>query len=295
MRISVVLCSYSRPSVLDETVLSVLRQTLLPEVILIVTPSREHVLAQTLDRDRVRFVESRRGLPIQRNTAIDNLPETDLIAFLDDDMELCPSYLESMHQLFERDPKIIVASGKLLADGGRGAAVSRSEAQALCDLAEALPESVLPPVTKPLDYGYGCNMIVRAEIAKQNRFDEKLSLYAWLEDSDFSFRCTRAGKGPVINLSAQCVHLGWRGGRISGVKTGYSQIINPLYLWKKARVFPLRHIMIQYWARCFVANCIGVIRGNAEEDRLNRLRGNMIAAWHLIHGRCDPMMINELP
>jgi hypothetical protein len=99
---------------------------------------------------------------------------------------------------------------------------------------------------------------------------------------------------PVTNLSAQCVHLGWRGGRISGQKMGYSQIINPIYLWKKARVFPLRHIVTQYWMRCLVANCIGVFCGKAEDDRLNRLKGNTLAMWHLVNGRCDPKAINQL-
>ena len=293
MRISVVICSYNRPAVLDDTVLSVLRQTQLPEEILIVTPSRDDVLARTLERDRVRLVLSARGLTIQRNTALASLKETDLIAFLDDDMELTTSYLESMNELFEMQPDIIVASGRLLADGGRGAAVSRLDAQTLCQSVESRKGSVTV-ATKPLDYGYGCNMMVRAAAALQNRFDEKLSLYAWLEDSDFSFHCTRRGNSPVINISAQCVHLGWRGGRISGLKMGYSQIVNPFYLWKKARVFTLRHILIQYWARCFVANVVGVMIGASEEDRLNRLRGNLVAAWHLIQGRCDPMIIKEL-
>jgi len=295
MRISVILCSYGRAAVLDDTVRSVLRQTVVPQEILIVCPSPDHILPVTLGRHRVRFVTSAKGLTLQRNTALCQLRETDVVAFLDDDMELCPTYLERMRELFATDPSVMVASGKMLADGGRGKAVAREDAIRLCQEAEEASHDASPPITRPLDYGYGCNMMVRASVALRNRFDEKLSLYAWLEDSDFSYHCTRAGSPPVANQSARCVHLGWRAGRISGTKMGYSQIINPLYLWKKARVFSLRHIVVQYWARCFVANCIGVIWGDPQDDRLNRLLGNMLAAWHLIKGRCDPMMINELP
>lgn len=294
MKFSVILCTYGRPAVLDDTVVSVLRQTVLPEEILIASPSLEHVEERTLARERVRFIPSRRGLTIQRNTALEHLGDTDIVAFLDDDIELCPSYLESMQSLFAQNPGVIVASGKMLADGGRGAAISREEAKLLCDAAEEKNGAVQPPVTQPLDYGYGCNMLVRASAARLHRFDEKLSLYAWLEDSDFSYHCTRAGMPPVTNLSAQCVHLGWRGARISGLKMGYSQIINPIYLWRKGRVFPLRHLLVQYWTRCFVANCIGVLFGKPEEDRVNRLKGNAIAFWHLLTGRCDPMFINDL-
>jgi glycosyltransferase involved in cell wall biosynthesis len=253
-----------------------------------------HVQERTLDREGVRFVQSRKGLTLQRNTALDNIGDTDLIAFLDDDMELCPSYLGSMLSLFSDDPEAIVASGRMLADGGRGLQVTRAQARILCNDAEIATKDSRPVATKPLDYGYGCNLMVRASAARANRFDERLSLYAWLEDSDFSYHCTRGRKPPVINLSAQCVHLGWRGGRISGRKMGYSQIINPIYLWRKAHVFSLRHIVVQYWMRCLIANCAGVIWGKPEEDRLNRLKGNMTAMWHLLNGRCDPMRINEL-
>lgn len=294
MRVSVVLCSYGRPAVLDDTVQSILRQTMLPEEILIVSPSTDNVEERTLSRQRVRLVISPRGLTIQRNAALEQLRDADLVAFIDDDVELCVNYLESMTRLFRGDPEVIVASGQMLADGGRSEAISREHARDLCSRADAKARRDQPITTRALDYGYGCNMIVRASIAKMNRFDERLSLYAWLEDSDFSFHCTRDGKPPVTNLSAQCVHLGWRGARISGRRMGYSQIINPLYLWRKAKVFSLRHLVIQYWMRCLVANCAGVIYGKPEDDRLNRLKGNVIALWHVLNGRCDPMAINLL-
>jgi len=258
MRVSVVLCSYGRPAVLEETVQSILQQTHMPEEILIVTPSLEHVERRTLAHDRVRLIRSRHGLTIQRNAALDNLGDVDLVAFIDDDMELCRTYLANMVRLFTEQSEVIVASGRMLADGGRSEQVSRERARALCAGAEMRFEAPTPIATRPLDYAYGCNL------------------------------------APVTNLSAQCVHLGWRGSRISGQKMGYSQIINPIYLWKKARVFPLRHIVTQYWMRCLVANCIGVVWGKAEDDRLNRLKGNTLAMWDLVNGRCDPMAINEL-
>jgi hypothetical protein len=216
------------------------------------------------------------------------------VAFFDDDMELCPSYLAHMVRLFSTDPEIVVACGYMLADGGRGDMVLREHASQLCANAEVKVAAYDRIPTKPLDYGYGCNLIVRASAARHNRFDERLSLYAWLEDSDFSHRCTRGLKQPVINLAARCVHLGWRGGRISGRKMGYSQIVNPIYLWRKARVFSLPHIVVQYWMRCLVANCLGLICGKPEEDRLERLKGNVMAFRDLLVGRCDPMLINQL-
>ncbi len=295
MRISVILCSFGRPGVLDETVQSILNQTVVPEEILIACPSLIHVEEMTRTRDKVRFIATPLGLTLQRNEALEHVGDTDLIAFLDDDMELCPTYLERMAELFTCDPELIVASGHMLADGGRGAMVSRKQAKALCAEAEGIGSDPNLLETKPLDYGYGCNLIVRSAVGKSFRFDENLSLYAWLEDSDYSHRCTRGGKPPVINMAAACVHLGWRGGRISGRKMGYSQIVNPIYLWRKARVFTLRHLVVQYWLRCLVANTVGAFWSKPEEDRLNRLKGNLTAMWHLLNRRCDPSAINQLP
>jgi GT2 family glycosyltransferase len=295
MRISVILCSFGRPGVLDETVQSVLNQTVLPDEILIASPSMVHVEAQTLSRERVRFIPAPHGLTLQRNTALERVGDTDLIAFLDDDLELCSTYLERMVQLFATDPELIIASGRMLADGGRGTMVSRHTSRILCARHESAIQGASQIETKPLDYGYGCNLMVRSSACKTVRFDENLSLYAWLEDSDFSYRCTVGGKPPVINLSAACVHLGWRGGRISGRKMGYSQIVNPIYLWRKARVFTLRHLVVQYWMRCLAANVAGVFLGKPEEDRLNRLKGNVTAIWHLLNRRCDPSAIKQLP
>jgi glycosyltransferase involved in cell wall biosynthesis len=295
MRVTVIICSFGRPTVLDETVQSVLNQTLLPEEILIACPSMVHVEEQTICRDRVKFIAAPQGLTLQRNTALEHVGDTDLIAFLDDDMELCRTYLERMAQLFAADSKLLIASGRMLADGGRGATVSRHIARNLCADSEARVGETNPIETAPLDYGYGCNMIIRSSLGKTIRFDENLALYAWLEDSDFSHRCTLGGKPPVINLAAACVHLGWRGGRISGRKMGYSQIVNPIYLWRKARVFTLRHLVVQYWLRCLAANLVGVFWGKPEEDRLNRLKGNLTGMWHLLNRRCDPSAINQLP
>jgi glycosyltransferase involved in cell wall biosynthesis len=295
MKVSIIICSFSRPGCLHDTVVSVLKQTHSPEEILIACPSLEHVQQRTLELETVRFVKSDRGSTIQRNAALDQVNRAaQLVAFLDDDIELCPSYFDHMVGLFSRDPELVVASGKLLLDGGRGDAVAREEARSRSQEAEVALSAGVEVTTKPLDYGYGCNMIVRADVAMAHRFDERLALYAWLEDSDYSHRCTVGRKPPVINMAAQCVHLGYRGGRISGTRMGFAQIINPIYLWRKTRVFSFRHLFVQYWCRCFVANCFGVIWGKPEDERLRRLYGNGIAFWHLLTGRCDPIHVKDL-
>jgi GT2 family glycosyltransferase len=242
----------------------------------------------------VMFVQSAVGSCAQRNAALDLVdPKTDLVAFLDDDIELCKYYLEEMIRLFSSRPDIIVSSGTMLHDGGRGASISREQARVLCaERDRGFDSGVIEFVS--LDFGYGCNLICRYSRAKDFRFDERLPLYGWMEDSDFSYRCTRGLRGPVSNLRAFAIHLGWRSGRVSGLKLGFSTIVNPVYLKRKGNMFPFRHIIINLWARCLIGNIIGLITRDREYDRAGLLRGNLIAFRHLLSGRCEPEYVLHL-
>jgi GT2 family glycosyltransferase len=71
-------------------------------------------------------------------------------------------------------------------------------------------------------------------------FDENLPLYGWLEDVDFCRRLAPYGR-IVRNARTAGVHLGSNSGRTSGVCYGYSQIANPLYLWRKALCPSIAH------------------------------------------------------
>jgi glycosyltransferase involved in cell wall biosynthesis len=294
MNITVIISTLNRPAVLHDTVLSILRQRLIPRQLLISSTDTRHVLPETLALPRVKFVLSPVGSCAQRNAALDVLePDTDLIAFLDDDIELCRSYMQEMAVLFRLCPEIILSSGVMLHDGGRSSRITRERAQELC----ATRDSALIPGDArfaPLDFGYGCNLICRYSRAKKFRFDERLPLYGWLEDSDFSFRCTQGFHPPVTNLRAFAIHLGWRSGRVSGLRLGFSTIINPIYLRRKAKIFSRRHIVINFWARCLVGNVLGLITNDQEYDRAGLLRGNVVGFRHLLSGRCEPEHVLQL-
>ena len=296
LKTSVIVCSVNRGRVLHDTIATIARQTHQPDEILIVSPGREHVLPETLTMPKVRFVLGSLGLPAQRNAGLDQLEDDcDLIAFFDDDIELSAFYLEHMVSLFSEREQVLIASGRLLHDGGRGKAISRESARELTceyDRRQALGVKVVPSL--PSDSGYGCNMVVRYRAARNVRFDSGLPLYAWLEDRDYSQRITKGRYGPVECQNAVAVHLGSRSGRIGGVRMGFSEIINPVYLWTKNRTFTLRYVVVQYWLRCLVGNVLGIIRRDSEYDRLGLLRGNLVGFYHLMGGHCDPSHILQL-
>ncbi|MGB9418948.1 MAG: glycosyltransferase [Acidobacteriaceae bacterium] len=295
MNVSVIVCTVNRPMVLHDTILSVKQQHLLPKQIIIASPSADHILPETLALDGVEYVRTSLGLCKQRNQALDAVhPETDLVVFLDDDIELGSRYLLEMERLFRMHPEILIASGRMLHDGGRSGRIDRAEARRQCRLYDESNASNAPLLLKDVDSGYGCNMAIRFSRIGACRFDERLPLYAWLEDRDFSHRYTAGAHPPVELQNAAAVHLGWRAGRVSGVRLGFSTVVNPIYLKRKANTFSLSFIVVQYWARCLAGNILGILTRDTEYDRVGLLKGNLLGFHHLLSGHCDPEHILQL-
>jgi hypothetical protein len=123
------------------------------------------------------------------------------------------------------------------------------------------------------------------------RFDERLSLYAWQEDLDFCGALRRSGRVVQTNL-AWGVHLGTKRGKGSGLRLGYSQIINPAYIFLKGNMSFAYAFKLA--AKNLLANALKSIRPESYVDRRGRLRGNLIGILHLIIGRVTPEYILKL-
>ena len=89
------------------------------------------------------------------------------------------------------------------------------------------------------------------------------------------------------------MHRGVSRGRSSGTRTGYSQIANPHYLFRKGTLpgrFALRLV-----AKNCLANHLRAFRPEPWIDRAGRVRGNWLAFRDLLRGRLDPRRILEIP
>jgi hypothetical protein len=97
-------------------------------------------------------------------------------------------------------------------------------------------------------------------------------------------------KGQVVCVNAiRGVHLGIKSGRINGTRFGYSQMANPFYLVRKGTVPP--GFAMRLMLRNIAANLGRSLWPESYIDRRGRLRGNLIAIFHLLIGRVEPEYI----
>lgn len=292
MRIVVGIATAGRPAILSETLREIAKQRRLPECV-IICPSGagdvEYELLKTLPYP-IKIVSGALGSSSQRNAILRAAKDQDVIVFFDDDFFPSRSYLANVEHILRREANVVIVTGKIIEDGIKGPGLSPEHARER--LAAASTPEYAGSVTR--EYGaYGCNMVVRLPPVHENgiEFDEALPLYGWQEDIDFSRRMASLGK-IVRSDSLTGVHLGTKRSRGSGVRFGYSQIANPIYLVCKGTVslsFSCRLMM-----KNVVANFVRVFWPEAHVDRRGRLKGNMFAFLDLLRGRLHPSRILEI-
>ncbi len=238
----------------------------------------------------LRVLTAPKGLCNQRNTILDAVSDTTVVLFLDDDFLVSEGYISTLRRTFAADSEIAMTTGTVLADGILGAGFDHDAGRRF--LAAPLAGDTTAPPTVIYN-GYGCNMAVRAAVAREHgvRFDTNLPRYGWLEDVDFSRRLAAHGR-IVKHPNMTGVHLGTKTGRSRGVPLGYSQIANPIYMVRKGTLSRRRAARLML--RNLAANTAKLLRPEPWVDRRGRLRGNVMALRDLIIGRICPKRILDL-
>ncbi|OCP22233.1 MULTISPECIES: glycosyltransferase [unclassified Ensifer] len=292
MKIIVGIATAGRREVLSETLQHLTRQDRKPDAILVCPSSPDDVdetFAETLSVP-VTIVAGERGLTKQRNAILSSIDAGDLLVFFDDDFLPQVAFLANAETLFLKERDIAVATGLVLADGIHGPGIPVKEGLEILDRDRTTGSLA---TLEPVYNAYGCNMVFRLSAieADDTRFDERLPLYGWQEDVDFCRRLARYGR-IVRSGELRGVHLGSKRGRTSGLRFGYSQVANPLYLFRKGSV-SLRWT-IRLMGSNVAANTIGSLGRQGLVDRRGRLKGNLIAFADLLRGRIDPLRMLEL-
>ena len=287
MKIVVAIATVGRPEIVLAAMTDLARQLRPPDRTIISAVEPGDIGPMIVPGVEVLF--GGKGLTTQRNRVLDALDDEDVVLFLDDDFRMAPDFLGQVEALFGGEPGICVATGHVLADGIGGPGLTEDQAQRL------LGDSHIPAEGVPIDVnnGYGCNMAFRCAPIRAHalRFDERLPLYGWLEDIDFSRKVAVYGRC-IRSMSLRGVHLGTKGGRTSGLRLGYSQVANPVYLVGRSRMH--RAHALRMIARNIAANAVKSLWTEPWVDRRGRLRGNVFALMDLLRGRIAPERILAL-
>ncbi|MFZ2260475.1 MAG: glycosyltransferase [Luteococcus japonicus] len=290
MNIAVVIPTVDRPDALRRALTAIRGQSQQAQVILVCPPDASRLPEDVRSDSRIAVVDGVKGLTRQRNLAVASIPESiDYIAFFDDDAVPRSDYLEKAAVVLDANPDIVGVTGAVVRDGAQERVeLSADEMSAALDASWADDRDGFEPVTGL----YGCNMMIRADVVRATLFDERLPLYGWLEDLDFSRRAMTKGR-LVKAHGVVTVHQGSSsGGRKQHRRLGYSQICNPVYLWRKGSLEPKDLAVLV--GKPVLSSLRGSIIGDERPERRERLKGMGLALGDLVRGRFTPERITEL-
>lgn len=298
-RIAVIICSVGRPDCLQELAPCLAAQERPADRLLFVVTRPEDIGFDPAPlfgpETRVEVIMAPKGLPRQRNAGLDAIAgDCDIAVFFDDDFVPARDALAGIEAGFARWPEVNGMTGHVIADGINSRGFGQQEAEELLQGWEAERARAAPVEARILRRDlvglYGCNMAYRMVAVGTARFDENLPLYAWQEDIDFAARIP----GDRIKTDAFAgVHRGAKSGReTAGHRLGYSQIVNPWYLWRKGTMSG------RYAARLAVRNILAnhakILRSEAWTDRRGRAKGNWLGIGDICRGAARPDRILKM-
>jgi len=294
LSVAVIIATKGRPQEVSHLLETLALQTVLPDTIIVSACGPDDVQQSGTFAQNVDVIFGSPGLTAQRNRALALIQaKHDIVVFFDDDFVPSRFWIERIRILFGTQAHIGTATGRVLADAVTAGGMPWSEGQSIVDKADSSDK-----MPTPSNYGiqtnspYGCNMAFRLRTIEGLVFDERLALAGWLEDLDFGLRAGARG-GMISTDLVWGVHLGVRGARSSGVRFGYSQVVNPWYLMKKGiipRLDACRRI-----GRGLAGNAVKtVIAQKSHVDRLGRLKGNIIGIRDILIGKWVPEKVAEL-
>ena len=281
VRVAAIIATKGRPEALAELLRLLECQSQPPTVVVISATAANDVQLPMATPLNIEFVYGQAGLTAQRNRGLARIDgRADIAVFFDDDFAPADDWLEQCAEIFRREPKIAGANGIVVRDGIKGEEISWQEARLL--IAGRTRD---PIVVSRIPDLYGCNMAFRMSAIDALQFDERLVLYGWLEDKDFSHRAAKNGALVQCNLLIG-VHLGLRTGRVSGKRYGYSQVVNAWYLYRKGTM-TIRESSL-YILKALAANAAKSGGRQDYIDRRGRLCGNLVGVAYLLSGTCRP-------
>lgn len=245
--ISVCLYSYNKEDLLEKTLLSLAKSNLGNSRIFVLLNGCTDKSFERVEAARERIFGSRMtvislpvniGAPAARNwlLALPQVRHSKYVAFLDDDVEPAPTWLESLVGVLERDPQAGVAGVKVLSPGEpprlqylyRNVAVARSDLIRISlDAPNWNYDVGFYDFTRPTVNVMGCcHVITRQALDAVQQFDIRFSP-SQMDDIAHDLQLALAGYGVIYHGLVPCTHH-----QMSGV--GIQTKCVPLARWGNA-------------------------------------------------------------
>jgi glycosyltransferase involved in cell wall biosynthesis len=285
LRTAVIVATKDRPQEVANLLNALARQTVAPDQIVVSACSQQDIPPGDIIGDNVEVLLGTPGSSVQRNRGLSRVRgKADVIVFFDDDFVPSRYWIEHVRAILATHTDVACVTGQVLLDGVSRGGLAWQDAQALVDKEDQRRTGTVDDY-RVLDHRspYGCNMAFRASRVETLTFDERLVLYGWLEDRDFAFR---AGQRITWTDAVWGVHLGATRGRPSGLRYGYSQVVNPWYLGRKGTMTAADASVAIL--RVLGRNAIGSFLHDPFIDRRGRFKGNMTAVTDILFGRGAP-------
>jgi glycosyltransferase involved in cell wall biosynthesis/GT2 family glycosyltransferase len=244
----------------------------------------------------VRVGPAGRGLPRQRNLALD-LVTSDLVVFFDDDVVPLPGCLAAMEEALRTEPDLVGTGARMVPEAGQPAASNRTRMARLRHRLGILP--TLEPgryhrtgmstvwddtqLTTPLtrgDWLPGYAAMWRTEIAQQVRYADDFAGYAQGEDLEFSLRAGRHGAMALVTAAAVVDHHDL-GGRPDPFELGYMAVRNRVEIHRRGLPDRTRRDvarLVYAWTVDSLILALGLLRPRSVRTTAAQLAGRTAAA-----------------
>ena len=214
MKISVIIPTYNRENDLVETLKCLFNQDFDDYEILVIDQTKKHKeeTIKFLEANKTKFkyiFSDKPSVTRSRNIGIEHA-KGEILVFIDDDILCEPDFLKNHYRAFLDGYDVV--QGKIFEKNSENAPIW---------ILPWLKYKVLnnkKDQRTPTNSLTGCNFSVKKAVAEEvGKFDERFYKISVREDSDFGYRCYKAGKKMVFEPTAKLFHNRQNTG---GVDTG---------------------------------------------------------------------------
>jgi glycosyltransferase involved in cell wall biosynthesis len=294
-KIALIVCTKDRPFDLDRLLKSVMRQTRLPDHLIIVDGSDDPIkhVVDKFDQLSLDYVTVRPpSLPKQRNVGISRIPDDiDWVGFLDDDLELDEDSIEMIEKSIEdyKGQKELAGLSMIINNidnvpysGLRSLFLLDHKNAGRMTLAGAPTYLRQTNENVEVDWLSGGTTFWSHKVLKEYSYDEWFDGVGYFEDVDFSYRVSRK-YGLLLCGPSKCAHFQHPVSKSKNVPLGVWQITSWWYFIKKTNDFnPIFTMWGMFYI--FVNNvAFGIIKPNSH--RFLKALGNLKGFWLILSGQ----------